>query len=722
MRSTLLISLKSPFSGHRLCFPAAAAATKLLLLLLFAHETLASSPPSDYLSFSFPSFGPDNRGNFTFPTTDSRDSQGALQITPDTANDDSFFLNKSGRVLLSRRFRLWKDPSSGNRKRTASFNTTFFINIFKPNGSLIPGEGLSFLISPDDGAPPPGSSGGYLGLTNSTIDGHSSNQIVAVEFDTVKQSYDPDDNHVGLNINSIVSNKTASLSLFGIQLLPPNPANYTVWIDYDGGAGQFIVHMALQGKPKPLTPVLEARLNLSDYVNQDSYFGFAASTGAADYQLNCVLAWNLTVENLDEKGGGNLWKILVGIAAGVVVIALAVGLLLFWHSKERRKKMKRRMAALDPSVLTGTLKSLPGMPKEFEYKDLRRATNGFEEKMKLGQGGFGIVYKGVFADDGTQVAVKKFSREDNMNSQDDFLKELTVINRLRHKHLVSLLGWCHENGVLLLVYDYMPNGSLDQHLYRTGSAVRPLLPWNRRVQVAADVASALHYLHHEYNECVVHRDLKSSNVMLDAAFRGRLGDFGLARVIDIDKTSYAELEAAGVPGTLGYIAPECFHTARATRESDVFAFGALLLELVCGRRPRCSTLPGFNFLVDWVWMLHREGTITEAVDEKLGGDYAADEAFRLLMLGLACSHPVPGERPKAAGIIQILLGTLPPPVVPPFKPGFMWPAAETSGEYEAGGVGLTSMSTLLLNSSLNYSSSTLPWTPRIVSNVGQDDV
>lgn len=707
----MLIPFESPFLAHQLRL--------LLLLLLFAQQTLAA----DHLSFSFPSFGPYNRGNFTFPTIDSRDSGGALQVTPDTANSNDFFLNRSGRVLLSRPFRLWNHPSTSSlRPPTASFNTTFSINIYRPIDSPRPGEGLSFLISPDDGAPPPGSSGGFLGLTNSTIDRLPSNKFVAVEFDTVKQSYDPDDNHVGLNINSVVSNITASLSAFGIQIVPSKPANYTVWIDYDGSDGQFVVRMDLRGKPKPSFPVLETKINLSDYVNQDSYFGFAASTGATDYQLNCVLAWSLTVENLDPNGGGNLWKILVGLAVGVFVVVLAAGIVLLWYLKDRRKRTMRRMSLVDPRVLAGTLKSLPGMPKEFEYKDLRRATNGFDEKMKLGQGGFGIVYRGVFADDGMQAAVKKFSREDNINSQDDFLKELTVINRLRHKHLVSLLGWCHENGVLLLVYDYMPNGSLDQHLYRTDPAVtQPLLPWNRRVQVAADVASALHYLHHEYNECVLHRDIKSSNVMLDSAFRARLGDFGLARVIDVDKTSYAELEAAGVPGTIGYIAPECFHTARATRESDVFAFGALLLELACGRRPRCHDLPGFSFLVDWVWKLHREGAVIDAVDERLAGDFATEEAFRMLTLGLACSHPVPGERPKAAGIIQILMGSLPPPVVPPFKPGFMWPAAEPSGEYEAGGVGLTSMNSLLNSSSL-YSSSTLPSTPGYVGNVGQDDV
>uniref|UniRef100_R7WAF1 Lectin-domain containing receptor kinase A4.1 n=1 Tax=Aegilops tauschii TaxID=37682 RepID=R7WAF1_AEGTA len=155
-------------------------------------------------------------------------------------------------------------------------------------------------------------------------------------------------------------------------------------------------------------------------------------------------------------------------------------------------------------------------------------------------------------------------------------------------------GWCHQNGVLLLVYDLMPNGSLDRHLFpRSGDAPSRTLSWEQRYKVAAGVASALNYLHHDYDHVVIHRDMKPSNIMLDAAFNARLGDFGLARALDADKTSYTD--RAGLPGTLGYIAPECFHTGRATRESDVFGFGAVVLEIVCGRRNSCCHPAGKSF-------------------------------------------------------------------------------------------------------------------------------
>lgn len=235
-------------------------------------------------------------------------------------------------------------------------------------------------------------------------------------------------------------------------------------------------------------------------------------------------------------------------------------------------------------------------------------------------------------------------------------------------------GWCHKNGKLLLVYEYMPNGSLDKHLFVAPDA-KPL-GWTLRYKISSGVASALQYLHNEYDQRVVHRDLKASNIMLDSNFNARLGDFGLARALDNEKTSYAEAE--GVLGTMGYIAPECFHTGKATQLSDVYALGAVILELVCGQRPG-SNISGFQLLVDWVWFLHRDGRLLEAVDWRLGDDYVAEEAERLLLLGLACSHPIAGERPKTQAIVQIISGTIPVPTVPPFKPAFVWPSSLPMG-------------------------------------------
>lgn len=219
----------------------------------------------------------------------------------------------------------------------------------------------------------------------------------------------------------------------------------------------------------------------------------------------------------------------------------------------------------------------------------------------------------------------------------------------------------------------MPNGSLDMHLFDASGPHN--LNFELRYNILKGVASALHYLHNEYDKKVVHRDIKSSNIMLDTDFNARLGDFGLARVLENERSSYSEIALGGVPGTIGYVAPECFHTGKATPESDVFGFGAVVLEVVSGRMPGAMIDQLCN-LVDWVWMLHREGRILDAVDERLIGEMEIfnDDAKRLLLLGLACSHPISTERPSTQDILQILARTMPPPQVPNFKPVFMWPS------------------------------------------------
>ncbi|CAL0311713.1 unnamed protein product [Lupinus luteus] len=592
-------------------------------------------------------------------------NQGALQITPDSAGNITY-QNNSGRIFYKKPFKLWDDRYAA----LASFNTSFLINVYRVNNGT-PGEGIAFVIAPSESLPP-NSYGQYLGLTNAATDGNRTNNLVAVELDTVKQDFDPDDNHIGLNINSVRSNVSVSLSKLGIQISPNGTVFHVIWVDYDGERKVIDVYIADQDDKdapivaKPKKPVLSSSLDLKSLVNQESYFGFSASTGIT-YQLNCVLRWNISITVFPENKSNKDWNaITIGLCVGVPLVLIGIGVLVYLLVK------KKKASSSDPQIM-GTLKSLPGTPKEFRYQELKKATNNFDAKNKLGQGGYGVVYKGILPNDKLEVAVKMFSR-DKMKSTDDFLSELSIINRLRHRHLVRLLGWCHKNGTLLLVYEYMPNGSLDNHIFcKEGSTIETTLSWHLRYKVISGVAYALNYLHNEYDQKVIHRDLKASNIMLDSDFNARLGDFGLARAIENEKTSYAELE--GVHGTMGYIAPECFHTGKATRESDVYGFGAVLLEVVCGLRP-WTKIEAYQLLIDWVWYLHREKRILEAVDPRLENNYVIEEAERILKLGLACSHPIASERPKMQAIVQIISGSVPVPHVPPFKPSFVWPALD----------------------------------------------
>ncbi|GFP89150.1 L-type lectin-domain containing receptor kinase viii.1 [Phtheirospermum japonicum] len=273
------------------------------------------------------------------------------------------------------------------------------------------------------------------------------------------------------------------------------------------------------------------------------------------------------------------------------------------------------------------------MPKEFSYKELKLATKGFDSDRVIGHGAFGTVYRGILLATGDIVAVKR--------------------------NLVRLQGWCHEKGEILLVYDLMCNGSLDKALFES----RMTLSWPHRRKILLGVASALLYLHQECENQVIHRDIKSSNIMLDEGFNARLGDFGLAKQIEHDKSPDATVAA----GTMGYLAPEYLLTGRATDKTDVFSFGAVVLEVATGRRPIEKEFNGSN-LVEWVWSLHREERLMAAVDPRLGNEFDESEMRRVLLIGLACSNPDPMGRPGMRGVVQMLLGDCEVPIVPKIKP------------------------------------------------------
>ncbi|KAK1642776.1 hypothetical protein QYE76_060581 [Lolium multiflorum] len=236
----------------------------------------------------------------------------------------------------------------------------------------------------------------------------------------------------------------------------------------------------------------------------------------------------------------------------------------------------------------------------------------------------------------------------------------------------------------------MTNGSLDQHLFPkggsssgTGVSVRQ---WATRYEIIRGIATGLHYVHHEYEPMVLHRDIKASNVMLDSSFRARLGDFGLACTVADDRKS-----VTGVGGTWGYIAPEYAMCGKTTRQTDIYALGVLILEVVTGQRALVNRRKVVDdddvHITDRVWRLHREGMLSECVDgvllaaaseddKKQMNAESGNDVARLLLLGLACSNPNPSDRPTMPDVVQIIAKSAPPPQVPPQKPRFVWPPTE----------------------------------------------
>uniref|UniRef100_A0A0A9H5C4 Protein kinase domain-containing protein n=1 Tax=Arundo donax TaxID=35708 RepID=A0A0A9H5C4_ARUDO len=336
-----------------------------------------------------------------------------------------------------------------------------------------------------------------------------------------------------------------------------------------------------------------------------------------------------------------------------------------------------------------------GSPRIFSYSELYIGTNGFSDEEVLGSGGFGRVYRAVLPSDGTTVAVKCVaSRGDRFEKS--FLAELAAVARLRHRNLVRLRGWCVQGGEeLLLVYDYMPNRSLDRLLFAPASAKAPVLSWDRRRRIVAGLAAALFYLHEQLDTQIIHRDVKTSNVMLDSEYNARLGDFGLARWLEhavcADDAAQPHLEVSPSPpsvrlsssasanyqfrlmdtsrigGTIGYLPPESFQRrASGTAKSDVFSFGIVLLEVATGRRAVDLTYPDDQiFMLDWVRRLSDEGKLLNAADGKLpDGTYALFDIGRLIHLGLLCSLHDPKARPTMKWVVENLSdscsGDLPP--------------------------------------------------------------
>lgn len=560
---------------------------------------------------------------------------------------------------------------SASTNVVSSFSSTFVFCI-TPLLPTLGGHGMAFVMAPslDSRGVFPSQ---YLGMLNSSDNGNSSTHVFGVEFDTVQdlEFADINDNHVGINLDSMVSKNSTAAGYWTPSQNASQNASKTVvtlksgdiiqaWIDYDGYRQQLNVSIAPGKQPRPHIPLLSVDLNLSDVLGEYTYVGFSGSTGVIA-GTHRVLSWsfnsNGVAKSLDLSMLPSItpkiptvktshFKILVSIAVALSLLTLAFLLGLFLRKRSQRE------------IVEGW--ELEFGLHRYSYRELVLATRKFHEKELLGVGGFGRVYRGVLPKSGLEVAVKRLSRESDQGER-EFIAEMASTGRLRHRNLVQLLGWSRRRGELLLVYDYMPNGSLDKLLFGKPNKV---LRWEQRKKIVKGVAAGMLYLHEGWEQQILHRDIKASNVLLDVDMNAKLGDFGLARLYEHGQNPHT----TRVVGTLGYLAPEFARTGKATPSTDVYSFGALLLEVVTGRRPiehRGGNGPDF-LLVEGVWELYVHGRLLEAVDKKLDGFFNSEEAEKMLILGLLCSHPEPSARPAMRQVVQILGNEAPLPPLPPY--------------------------------------------------------
>ncbi|KAG6418462.1 hypothetical protein SASPL_120666 [Salvia splendens] len=363
--------------------------------------------------------------------------------------------------------------------------------------------------------------------------------------------------------------------------------------------------------------------------------------------ISAISATPNFVPTVSDNPPGGSKKNRTGLIVGIVVpisVAALLFIFAFCYLSQRRKKQK----SIDDKEFLG----IDAQTYTFSYAELRAATGDFDPSNKLGEGGFGPVYKGTLAD-GRLVAVKQLSVASHQGKS-QFVAEIATISAVQHRNLVKLYGCCIEGVKRLLVYEYLENKSLDQILFGPSSGTSLFLDWKTRSDICMGVARGLAYLHEESRLRIVHRDVKASNILLDSDLVPKLSDFGLAKLYD-DKQTHISTRVAG---TIGYLAPEYAMRGHLTEKADVFSFGVVALEIVSGRLNSDTSLETERmYLLEWAWNLHENSKEIELVDPMLQ-EYDDDEVKRIIDIALLCTQASPGLRPMMSRVVAMLAGDI----------------------------------------------------------------
>ncbi|CAL8147439.1 unnamed protein product [Prunus armeniaca] len=351
------------------------------------------------------------------------------------------------------------------------------------------------------------------------------------------------------------------------------------------------------------------------------------------------------VSNLKPcTNGGNARTIYIvaGVAVGALCLTLFILAILWWKGFLRGKGGRQK----GQDMQTGT----------FTLKQIKVATDDFDPSNKIGEGGFGPVYKGHLPD-GSLIAVKQLSSNSRQGNR-EFLNEMGMISCVQHPNLVKLHGCCIEGDQLLLVYEYMENNSLARALFGRENP-RIKLDWPTRLNICTGIARGLAFLHEESRLKIVHRDIKATNVLLDGDLNPKISDFGLAKLDEEEKTHIS----TRVAGTIGYMAPEYALWGRLTYKADVYSFGVVVLEIVSGKNNSYAPSDSCVCLLDWACHLQQTGNLKELVDERLGYEVNGQEAEVMVKVGLLCTNASPSLRPTMSEVVSMLEGRTPVPDV-----------------------------------------------------------
>ncbi|XP_010503062.2 PREDICTED: cysteine-rich receptor-like protein kinase 10 [Camelina sativa] len=345
-----------------------------------------------------------------------------------------------------------------------------------------------------------------------------------------------------------------------------------------------------------------------------------------------------------------------------IVVPIVFALLLFvavqFYFLKRSKRSYDGSASDDGSL-------------QFDFKTIEAATNKFSDSNRLGQGGFGDVYEGMLPN-GTEVAVKRLSKSSEQGV-DEFKNEATLVAKLQHRNLVRLLGFCVEGEEKILVYEFVPNKSLDYFLFDPSK--RSELSWKTRHKIIGGIARGVLYLHQDSRLRIIHRDLKASNILLDADMNPKIADFGMARIFGMDQT---QSNTSRIVGTFGYMSPEYAMHGQFSMKSDVYSFGIIVLEIITGKRNNnFNQTDGDSDLASYSWRIWKEGVAEELADPAIRESCEKDEVIRCIHIGLLCVQEDPADRPTMGTIVMMLCSrtmSLPDP----HQPGYSFPNQDES--------------------------------------------
>ncbi|CAO2210498.1 unnamed protein product [Urochloa humidicola] len=434
---------------------------------------------------------------------------------------------------------------------------------------------------------------------------------------------------------------------------PPAPMFATGSAEYDPGATNHTMHGLVQCM-RDRTPA-ECNKCLQDSVQSLTTCCYGHRGGAV-LGYNCYLRmevypfYNLSLDGptlllpaiSGERRGKKLAAVILAVTIPVGTVLAIIAIFLYKRKVSRKKTPPDNYSSIHEDDL-GCIE-----PEQLNLVVLRAATNNFSEQNKLGEGGFGEVFKGTLHD-GEEIAVKRLSQNSSQGFQ-ELKNELVLAAKLKHRNLVQLLGVSLQEEKLV-IYEYMPNRSLDTFL--SDPVRRQQLDWNKRFAIINGIARGLLYLHEESRLKVIHRDLKPSNVLLDADMNPKISDFGIARAFAGDQTRDITRRPVG---TLGYMSPEYAYWGHVSTKSDIFSFGVIVLEMVTGQRNNspCNETSDSVSVLSHVWDKWRAGSMVDVVDPSLGSGYPESVVMNCIEIGLLCVQENPADRPDASAVVLML--------------------------------------------------------------------